>query len=95
MFDAVGSKTVWAGYRLGDASALKLACSAWVGTMTAGAAQAVALARHAGIDPQLVLDTIKGGPADTPYLQIKGKGADRSKLSRRVPPWTAPPSMSP
>jgi len=41
--------------------------------MTAGAAQAVALARHAGIDPQLVLDTIKGGPADTPYLQIKGK----------------------
>jgi len=88
VFDAVGSKTVWAGYRLGDAdaSALKLACSAWVGTMTAGAAQAVALARHAGIDPQLVLDTIKGGPADTPYLQIKGKGADRSKLSRRVHP---------
>lgn len=73
VFDAIGSRTVWAGGQVGQASALKLACNAWVGTLTAGAAQSVALARHAGIDPQLVLDTIKGGPVDTPYLQIKGK----------------------
>ncbi len=81
VFDAVGSRTVWAGERLGDASSLKLACNAWVGIITAGAAQSLALARHAGIDPQLVLDTIKGGPVDTPYLQIKGK----AMIERRYP----------
>lgn len=72
VFDGIGSRTVWAGDRLGLASALKLACNAWVGTITAAAAQSLALAKSAGLDPQLVLDTIKGGALDSPYLQAKG-----------------------
>ena len=73
VFEAIGSRTLWAGDELGHASALKLACNAWVATITAGAAQSVALARSAGLDPALLLDAIAGGPTDTPYLQVKGK----------------------
>ncbi|QNK81874.1 NAD(P)-dependent oxidoreductase [Nakamurella sp. PAMC28650] len=72
VFDAIGSRTLWAGEDLGSASALKLACNAWVASLTAAAAQSLALARGAGLDPQLVLDAIKDGPSDSPYLQLKG-----------------------
>ncbi len=73
VFDAIGSRTVWVGDQLGQASALKLACNAWVATITAGAAQSLAMARSSGLDPQLVLDALDGGPTDTPYLHVKGK----------------------
>ena len=73
VFEAIGSRTVWAGDELGQASALKLACNAWVATITAGTAQSLALATSAGLDPQLVLDAIQGGPTDTPYMHVKGK----------------------
>src|ERR1700712_5569767 len=73
VLDAIGSRTVWVGNELGHASALKLACNAWVATITAGTAQSLAMARSAGLDPQLVLDAIDGGPTDTPYLHVKGK----------------------
>lgn len=71
--DAVGSRTLWAGDELGLASALKLACNAWVASLTAAAAQSLSLARAAGLDPQLVLDAIKDGASDSPYLQLKGQ----------------------
>ncbi len=73
VFDAVGSRTVWAGDELGQASALKLACNAWVASLTAAAAQSLALAAGAGLDPHLVLDAIKGGGTDSPYLHAKGQ----------------------
>jgi 3-hydroxyisobutyrate dehydrogenase len=72
-FDAIGSRTLWAGDELGLASALKLACNAWVASLTAAAAQSLSLARAAGLDPQLVLDAMKDGATDSPYLQLKGK----------------------
>ncbi|KAJ1684266.1 hypothetical protein LUZ63_020559 [Rhynchospora breviuscula] len=71
--DAVGSRTVRAGEDLGAASALKLACNSWVGLVTAGTAQALALASAQGVDPQLFLDAIEGGAVDTPYAHVKGK----------------------
>ncbi|GGF34081.1 3-hydroxyisobutyrate dehydrogenase [Marmoricola endophyticus] len=72
VLDAIGSRTVRAGERLGDASALKLACNSWVGLITAGTAQALALAQAQGVDPQLFLDAIDGGAVDTPYAHVKG-----------------------
>lgn len=72
VLDAIGTKTVVAGSSIGDGSALKLACNAWVLSVTAAAAQSVALAQAQGIDPQLVLEAIKDGAADSPYLQMKG-----------------------
>ncbi len=73
VFDAIGSRTVVAGDEIGDASALKLACNAWVGLITAGTAQSLALAAALGVDPALFLAAIEGTPTDSPYAQLKGK----------------------
>lgn len=71
--DAIGAKSVWVGAAVGDASALKLACNSWIGSINAAAAQALAIARGSGLDPALVLEALSGSAVDTPYLQIKGR----------------------
>ena len=70
---AIGSRTVVAGDRLGEASALKLACNAWVATITAATAQSLALAEKLGVDPRKFLESIEGAPTDSPYAQVKGE----------------------
>lgn len=72
-FDAIGSRTVWAGDQLGQGSALKLACNAWVATMTAATAQSLALAAGLGLDANLFLQAIEGGSSDSPYAHVKGE----------------------
>jgi 3-hydroxyisobutyrate dehydrogenase len=72
VLDAVGSKTIVAGDELGAASALKLACNAWVLSITAATAQSVALAQAQGVDARLFLQAIEGGASDSPYAQLKG-----------------------
>ena len=72
LLEAFGTKTVDAGSALGDASALKLACNAWIGSITAATAQSVGLATRLGLDPKLFLEAIDGGPVNTPYAQLKG-----------------------
>jgi 3-hydroxyisobutyrate dehydrogenase len=72
VLEALGSRSIWVSGEPGDASALKLACNAWVGSITAATAQSVALARQLGLDPGLFLQAIKGGPTDSPYAQLKG-----------------------
>lgn len=72
VFDAIGSKTVVAGDEVGMASALKLACNAWVASLTAATAQSLAICRVLGVDPSLFLSTIDGGPSNAPYAQLKG-----------------------
>jgi 3-hydroxyisobutyrate dehydrogenase len=72
VLDAIGTKTVYVGERVGMASGLKLACNAWIASLTAAAAQSLALAAAVGVDPQLFLDTIKGAATDSPYLHLKG-----------------------
>ncbi len=72
VLDAVGSTTVVAGAELGKASALKLACNAWILSITAATAQSVSLAQGLGVDPKLFLQAIEGGPANSPYAQLKG-----------------------
>lgn len=73
VFDAIGSRTVVAGSEIGMASGLKLACNAWIGVLTAGAAQSLAFASALGVDPALFLQAIEGQAADSPYAQLKGK----------------------
>jgi len=72
VFDAIGSRTIDAGAELGQASALKLATNAWVGSITALVGQSLAMVGALGLDPQLFLDAIRGGPTDTPYAHVKG-----------------------
>ena len=73
VLDAVGGRTVRAGDEIGKASSLKLACNAWILSITAATAQSIALAEKLGIDGAKFLEAIGGGPADTPYAQLKGK----------------------
>ncbi len=73
VLDAISSKVVWAGDRLGDASTLKLACNAWVLSITTATAQSVALTRSLGLDPALFLAAIDGGLTNSPYAQLKGQ----------------------
>lgn len=73
LFDAVGSRTIAVSDRPGDGTRLKLTLNAWVLTLTAGTAQAVASAQAFGLDPQLFLDAIGGGALDSPYAHLKGK----------------------
>lgn len=72
VLDALASRTVWVGEKIGAASALKLVCNAWIGTLTAGIAQSIALAQAFGLDGAQFLDAISGGQMDTPYAHIKG-----------------------
>lgn len=72
IFDLIGQRTMWVG-GAGSGMRLKLATNSWVLTVVEGAAETLALAEGLGLDPQLVLDAVAGGPLDLPYLQMKGK----------------------
>jgi 3-hydroxyisobutyrate dehydrogenase len=72
VFDAIGSRTIVVGDRLGAASDLKLVCNTWVASLTAGVAQSVALARDFGLDPAQFIDAVAGSASDSPYVRIKG-----------------------
>ena len=72
IFDAIGQRTMWLG-EAGAGTRLKLATNSWVLTIVEGTAETLALAEGLGLDPQLVLDAVAGGPLDMPYLQTKAK----------------------
>jgi 3-hydroxyisobutyrate dehydrogenase len=73
LLDAVPARTVWVSELPGDGTRLKLVANSWVGTIAAATAQAITLAQGLGLDPQVFLNTVKGGAVDSPYLLIKGK----------------------
>jgi 3-hydroxyisobutyrate dehydrogenase len=72
VLEAIGSRTLVVGDQVGRASALKLVCNSWVATICAGIGQATGMAAALGLDPQLFLEAIGGGPVDTPYAHAKG-----------------------
>lgn len=67
----VSAKRVHAG-ALGAAARLKLVCNTWIGLLTAGTAQALAMAEALGLAPDLFLQAIAGGQSDSPYAHAKG-----------------------
>jgi 3-hydroxyisobutyrate dehydrogenase len=71
VFDAIGARTLWVGDDPGAGHRLKLVANSWVLSITAGTAQAVALATDLGLDPRQFLDVIGGGPLDSAYAQLK------------------------
>ncbi len=72
LFDAVGSKTVFLGEEAGAGTRLKLVLNHWIAALTVATADSILLARTLGVDPQLFLNTIAGGPLDAGYAQLKG-----------------------
>lgn len=72
VFDALGQKTIWVG-EVGRGTALKLVVNSWISSIVEGVAESFALAEGLGLDPQLLLDAVAGGPLDPGYLALKGK----------------------
>jgi 3-hydroxyisobutyrate dehydrogenase len=73
VFDAIGSRTVWVSEQPGDGHRLKLVANSWVLSVTGATAQGIGFAQRLGVDPQLFLDVISGGPLDCGYAQVKGR----------------------
>jgi 3-hydroxyisobutyrate dehydrogenase len=71
VLEAVAARTLWVG-PAGAGSRLKLAVNAWVLTTVQGVAESLALAGGLGLDPRLVLEALRGGATDAPYVQSKG-----------------------
>lgn len=72
VLEAIGSRTVHAGELPGQGTALKLACNAWIASITAATAQSLTLASGLAVDPRLFLEAIGGGPSDCAYAHLKG-----------------------
>jgi 3-hydroxyisobutyrate dehydrogenase len=72
VFDAVGSRTVDVGDEPGAGTRMKLVLNHWVVALVEGLAETVLLAEGLGLDPQLFLDIIDGGPMGPPYAKLKG-----------------------
>jgi 3-hydroxyisobutyrate dehydrogenase len=68
---AIGARTMWVGPAV-SGSRLKLAVNSWVATVIEGVAESLAFTKALGLDPQLLLDALKGGALDAPYVQVKG-----------------------
>jgi 3-hydroxyisobutyrate dehydrogenase len=52
---------------------LKLACNAWIASITAALGQSLALTVGLGVQPGLFLDAVDGGQPDSPYAHFKGR----------------------
>jgi 3-hydroxyisobutyrate dehydrogenase len=72
VFDVVGKRTMWVG-EAGAGTRLKIAVNTWILSVVEGAAETLALAEGLGLDPELVLEAVAGGPLDLPYLRTKGR----------------------
>jgi 3-hydroxyisobutyrate dehydrogenase len=72
IFSALGKRTMWVG-EAGAGSRLKVVVNSWLVSIVEGAAEAIALAEGADVDPRLFLEAVSGGPLDAPYLQMKAK----------------------
>jgi 3-hydroxyisobutyrate dehydrogenase len=84
VFDAVGARTIWVG-AAGTGSRLKLVANAWVLALTNATAESIALAQALGVDPNLFLDAIKGGPVDSPYAHAKGAAMIAGEFTANFP----------
>ncbi len=72
LFEATGAKTLDLGDEAGAGTRLKLVLNHWIVALTAGLADTVLVARALGVEPQLFLDAVAGGPLDAGYVQLKG-----------------------
>jgi 3-hydroxyisobutyrate dehydrogenase len=71
-FDAIGAKTIWMD-EVGEAQRAKMVANSWVLAITEAVAETMSLADELGVEKQVFLDLIEGGPLDSAYAQIKGK----------------------
>jgi 3-hydroxyisobutyrate dehydrogenase len=52
---------------------MKLVLNTWLLLLLEALAETLTFAEGAGFEPQVLLDTVSGGPLDFPYAQLKGR----------------------
>jgi 3-hydroxyisobutyrate dehydrogenase len=72
LFDAIGRRTLWLG-PAGGGTRLKLVLNNWLASITEATAETLALTGALGLDQDLFLDAIAGGPLEAPYAVTKGR----------------------
>lgn len=79
LLDAISVRTIWVGERLGAASSLKLVVNHLMLSSLVALGESLNLAEGLGLEPELLLTAIAGGPLDSAISQVKGRamlGAD-------------------
>jgi 3-hydroxyisobutyrate dehydrogenase len=72
---------MWVG-EAGAGTRLKLVVNSWILSVVEGAAETIALAEGLGLDAEMFLEAVEGGPLDLPYLRNKGS----AMAARSFPP---------
>ncbi len=84
LFDAMGKKTLHAG-EIGQGNALKLVLNSLLASSMTVFAESLALGRALGIDEQLLLNVVVGGPVVPPYLAAKRKKIEERDFEAEFP----------
>jgi 3-hydroxyisobutyrate dehydrogenase len=87
IFEVLGRRTDWVDHRHGStaATAIKLVVNGWLFALTTASAEAVALARRLGVDPERFQEAIAGGPLDNPWAQLKSSAIIESDFAPLFP----------
>jgi 3-hydroxyisobutyrate dehydrogenase len=84
VFDAIGRRTLWLG-PAGNGTRLKLVLNTWLASLAEGMAETLAFTGALGLEQELFLDAIAGGPLEAPWATTKG----RAMLAREFTPGFA------
>jgi len=72
LFDALGRRTLWLE-SAGDGSRFKVVLSNWLAVLVEGMAETVSLATALGLEPELLLQTLRESPLGSTYANDKGR----------------------
>jgi 3-hydroxyisobutyrate dehydrogenase len=84
LFDAIARRTLWLG-PAGNGTRLKLVLNTWLASLTEAMAETLALTGALGLEQELFLQALAGGPLEAPYATSKG----RAMLAREFVPGFA------
>jgi 3-hydroxyisobutyrate dehydrogenase len=80
VFEALGQRTVWVG-PLGAGTRMKLVNNTLLAFTNEGVVASIALAHRVGLDTQVVLDALQGGPLVSPWESAKFERIARDDYS--------------
>jgi 3-hydroxyisobutyrate dehydrogenase len=83
-FDAIGRHTLWLG-PAGNGTRLKLVLNTWLASLAEAMAETLAFTGALGLEQELFLEALAGGPLEAPWATSKG----RAMLAREFTPGFA------
>ena len=84
VFDAIARRTLWLG-PAGNGTRLKLVLNTWLASLTEAMAETLALTGALGLEQELFLEALAGGPLEASWATTKG----RAMLAREFTPGFA------